>query len=346
MNHRVIVRLAFSITVTVLLAVSAVAIADNTETKTVSVSDPNSSADSYRLDEVVVTASRYETLLANTPDTVQIISRQDIEEINPTSTGELFRYITGASIESGTGSGLPARSIIGLNGLSADRTLVLIDGVKLLTEHIHTGQNVDFIPPKSIERIEILRGAASAQYGSDAIGGVINIITRKAGDKTEMDFGITSGSYGYFGSGMSFLTPVSENARFSHFLSWEQSDGVDIEAPAHRKGYMGYDRLNSFNRIDVDYSEDTSLFGVWNYTRYSMDWSSSPHQRESDLLSQVLGLNHQISDELDITFHTAYSAWEADQSEEENDLIEPQISLNWRGIENHTIVTGFAVFCL
>ena len=341
MKCKIIARsMAFAVTVTALLAASAVALADNIVTKTAHVPDPNSSADTYRLDEVVVTANRYETLLVNTPDTIQIISRQDIEEINPTSTGELFRYITGASIESGTGSGLPNRSIIGLDGLSADRTLVLIDGVKLLTEHIHTGQNVDFIPPKSIERIEILRGAASAQYGSDAIGGVINIITRKAGDKAEMDFGITSGSYGYFGSGMSFLAPVSDNVRFSQFLSWEQSDGVDIEAPAHRQDYMGYDRLNSFNRIDIDYSKNTNLFGIWNYTRYSMDWARGPHRLDSDLMSQVLGLNYRITDKLDVTVHTAYSAWEADQSDEENNLFEPQVFLNWRSIENHTIVTG------
>jgi outer membrane receptor for ferrienterochelin and colicins len=295
---------------------------------------------SYELEEVVVTASRYESLLANTPDTVQVITREDIEKINPTSTAELFRYITGASFESGTGSGLPDRSIIGLDGLSADRTLVLVDGVKLLTEHIHTGQNIEFIPPQSIERIEILRGAGSAQYGSDAIGGVINIITRKADDKTEIDFGFKTGSYGYFDSGMSLLTPIGKNMRFSHFLYWEQSDGVDIEAPAHRKGYMGYDRLNSFNRIDVDFSEDTSIFGVWNYILNNMDWSSGPHRMDSDLGSQVLGLNRRISDELDLTVHVGYSSWEAEQSDEKNNLFEPQIFLNWRGLEDHTIVTG------
>lgn len=296
--------------------------------------------DPYQLDEVIVTATRYGTLLANTPDTVQVITREDIEEINPTSTAELFMYITGTSFESGTGSGLPDRGIIGLDGLSADRTLVLVDGVKLLTEHIHTGQNIEFIPPQSIERIEILRGAGSAQYGSDAIGGVINIITRKARNKTEIDFGFKTGSYGYYDTGMSLLTPIGKNMRFSHFLSWEQSDGVNIEAPAHRKDYMGYDRLNSFNRIDIDFSNDTSVFGVWNYILNTMDWSSEPYRLDSDLGSQVLGLNQRISDELDLTIHAGYSSWDAEQSDEKNKLFEPQVFLNWRGLENHTIVTG------
>jgi len=295
---------------------------------------------SYQLDEIVVTANRFDTLLANTPDTIQVITREDIEKINPISTGEIFSYITGTSIETGTGSGLPSRSIIGLDGLSADRTLVLVDGVRLLTEHIHSGQNIEFIPPQSIERIEILRGAASAMYGSDAIGGVINIITRKAGDKVELDFGAKTGSYDYFDSDMSFLTPIGKNIRFSHFLHWEQSDGVHIEAPAHRKNYMGYDRLNSFNRLDIDVSEDTSIFGVWNYILNTMDWSRDPHRVDSDLGSQVLGLNQRISDDLDLTIHTGYSHWQADQSDEKNKLLEPQVFLNWRGWEDHTIVTG------
>ena len=62
-------------------------------------------------------------------------------------------------------------------------TLVMINGVPLLTDHMHTGQNIEMIPPESIERIEIMRGAASAQYGADAIGGIVNIITHKKTDK-------------------------------------------------------------------------------------------------------------------------------------------------------------------
>lgn len=302
--------------------------------------DTATSEQSYELDEIVVTASRHESLLINTPDTVQVITREDIEAINPVSTAELFRYITGASFETGTGSGLPDRGIIGLDGLSADRTLVLVDGVRLLTEHIHTGQNVEFIPPQSIERIEILRGAASAMYGSDAIGGVINIITRKAGDTAEVDFGVKAGSYDYFDSGAGLLTPIGKNMRLSHFLYWEQSDGVDIEAPAHRKNYMGYDRLNSFNRVDIDFSENTRVFGVWNYILNSMDWSREPHRLDSDLGSQVLGLNQRISEDLDLTVHAGYSIWDAEQSDEKNTLFEPQVFLNWRGLEDHTIVTG------
>ncbi|MBN2377719.1 MAG: TonB-dependent receptor [Sedimentisphaerales bacterium] len=340
-NPRFFVNIA--VLAIILFLIPTMVSAEEAEKPEDQVADSSLPVGTYTLEDVVITASRHEALLKNTPDTVQIITRQDIEEINPTSTGELFRYITGASIESGTGSGLPSRSVIGLDGLSADRTLVMIDGVKLLTEHIHSGQNVDFIPPKSIERIEILRGAASAQYGSDAIGGVINIITRKAkaGDPVEMDFGFTTGSYGYFDSGMGLLAPIGEKIRLSHFLSWEQCDGVDIEAPAHRKGYMGYDRFNNYNRVDVDYSEDTSLFGVWNYTRYSMDWSRSPHRVDGRLGSQVLGMNHRITDDLDLTVHAAYSSWKADQSLEENNFFEPQIFLNWRGLQNHTMVTGF-----
>lgn len=128
--------------------------------------------------EIVVTASRREVLLRDTTDIVQVIDRARIEQIHPTTTGELLGYAAGAAISTGTGSGRPDRSVISLNRLPPNYTLILLNGVPLLLDHIHTGQNLDLIPPSSIERIEVVRRAASAQYGPDAIGGIVNVITR------------------------------------------------------------------------------------------------------------------------------------------------------------------------
>ena len=292
----------------------------------------------YALDDIVVTASRTETLVKNTPDFIQIVSRKEIEELNPTSTGELLEFVTGVAIETGTGSGLPDRSIISLNGLPAERTLVLVDGVRLLSEHIHTGQNIESIPPQAIERIEIMRGAGSAQYGSDAIGGVVNIITRKAKNKTEMGVHTSVGSYETYESGESFLTPVGDNIRFSHFLHWEKSAGKRIKQPAHRIGNMGYDRINVFNLLDVDLSANTSIYGVWNQVVNNMDWSGS--ENSSSLLTQILGGTHAINENLDFAGHLAYSKWVANRSSERNELIEPRAYFTWRGWDNHTVIVG------
>ena len=294
---------------------------------------------SYELEEIVVTASRRETPIKDTPDFIQIVSREDIEELNPTSTGELLEYVTGVAIETGTGSGLPDRSIISLNGLPAERTLVLVDGVRLLSEHIHSGQNIESIPPQAIERIEIMRGAGSAQYGSDAIGGVVNIITRKAKkDKAEIGIHTSVGGYETYESGESFLTPIGDKMRFSHFLHWEKSAGKKLKQPAHRLGKMGYDRINFFNRLDIDLNDSTSLYGVWNQVVNNMDWQDS--EKSSSLLTQTLGGTHALSEHLDFAGHIAYSKWAANASSERNELIEPRAYFTWRGWDNHTVIAG------
>jgi len=95
-----------------------------------------------RVRETVVTATRRDTLLSEAPSVIQLVTRQEIEELNPSSTGKLLEYVTGVTVESGTGSALPKRSVVGLNGLPANYTLVLVDGVRLLSEHIHTGTSV------------------------------------------------------------------------------------------------------------------------------------------------------------------------------------------------------------
>ncbi len=153
-------------------------------------------AEIEELPHEVVTAGRREMMWRDTPDIVKVISRADIEMIRPASLGELLEYANGISVETGTGSGKPDRSVISINGLPPSYTLVLVDGVKLLDEHIHTGQNIDQIPPHAVERIEIMRGAASAQYGSDPVGGIVNIIMRTYDGTPEAGFGASVGTFG------------------------------------------------------------------------------------------------------------------------------------------------------
>ena len=169
----------------------------------------------HDLEEVVVISSRNRKLLEKTPEVMQVITSKDIEQLNVNSTGEILEYLTGVSIESGTGSGYPKRSIVSLDGFPANYTLVMVDGIRLLTEHIHTGQNIDIIPPENIERIEIIKGAASAQYGSDAMGGIVNIITKKASDHTESNISLSGGSYETFNTAIAVRTPVNDKVSIS-----------------------------------------------------------------------------------------------------------------------------------
>jgi len=129
-------------------------------------------------DEVVVTAGRQEQLSGQTPVPVSVLSREQIEREQPEKMADLFKQIPGVEVE---GEG-PFRGIPVIRGLTSNRVLILVDGQRLNNARESTdfaGIQPALVNLAEVERIEVLRGPASVQYGSDAIGGVVNIITRK-----------------------------------------------------------------------------------------------------------------------------------------------------------------------
>lgn len=126
------------------------------------------------LDPVVVTATRNETPLSQTLAAVTVIDRADIEQTQAADLAELLRLRAGLDIARTGGAGQPASVFI--RGGNSDHTLVLIDGVRV--NPATGGAALALIAPEMIERIEIVKGPRSTLYGSDALAGVINIITR------------------------------------------------------------------------------------------------------------------------------------------------------------------------
>ncbi len=129
-------------------------------------------------DPVLVTATRVERELMQVPMSVSVMTAEEIER-NPAATvADLLREIPGVEFHSST-SGIER---IGIRGEDPFRTLILIDGQKI-SEHKSMDGTPILISPDAIERIEVIKGPASVLYGSDAIGGAINIITKRASDK-------------------------------------------------------------------------------------------------------------------------------------------------------------------
>lgn len=138
------------------------------------------------LDRIEVTGSRIRSVDAETSQPVLVLNREDIEKQGVTSVAEVLNRISsaGPAINRTFNNGGDGSSTISLRNLGDSRTLVLVDGRRWVSS---LGGSVDLntIPSSIVERIEVLKDGASAIYGSDAIAGVVNIITRSNYDGAE-----------------------------------------------------------------------------------------------------------------------------------------------------------------
>jgi len=148
------------------------------------------SEDIFELEEVVVTATRTQESILDVPQHVTVISEEDINDLGAADIAEVLTRHTGVSVSDyGPQGALQSLSIRGSTGA---QVLVLIDGVR--APGSHGGADFSMIPLDNIERIEIVRGGTSALYGADAVGGVVNIITKKEADN-KLKIILENGSY-------------------------------------------------------------------------------------------------------------------------------------------------------
>ncbi len=144
--------------------------------------------------EVTVTANRVETTLHETASSVTILTREDLEKLNRAFVLEALAEVIGLSF---TRNGPPGSSSSAfIRGANAEHTKVMIDGVEL-NDPITPGRTFDLglLLVESIDRIEIARGPQSTLYGSDALGGVIHIITRRGRGKPRFHFTTQGGTF-------------------------------------------------------------------------------------------------------------------------------------------------------
>ncbi|MGE6608307.1 TonB-dependent receptor domain-containing protein [Halomonas sp. NPDC076908] len=139
-----------------------------------------------QLSNMVVTAAGYEQSLNSAPASISVVTREELEQKQFSNIAEAIADVPGVDVRSGTGKtgGLN----ISIRGMPSAYTLILIDGRRQnasgdVTPNGFGETSTSFIPPLSaIERIEVIRGPMSTLYGSDAMGGVVNIITRRVSD--------------------------------------------------------------------------------------------------------------------------------------------------------------------
>jgi outer membrane receptor for ferrienterochelin and colicins len=298
-------------------------------------------SDVYLLDEVEVVSIRNKSLLKNTPEIIRIITKEEISELKANSLGEVLDFVSGINIETGTGGGFPKRAVASLNGLPAPYTLVLLNGTRILSDHIHTGQNLNFIPVESIERIEVVKSSASSQYGSDAIAGVINIITKEAGNEPEAILYGEKGSYKTHKIGASIKTPINNIAGIYSFVEYEESDGIKLIEPASRIDLMGYKTLIIHNRVNVEPLKNFKIDAWLNAINTAMDWTNGINR--GTLLIPDLNLEYKIKENLFLSGKAAYTKWESERNSELNSLFRPELWIVYK-TKNGSLLGGVDYF--
>lgn len=173
---------------------------------------------------VIVTATRTAQTADEVLSSVTVISREDIERRQARSVEDLLRGTQGISITNNGGPG--KNTSVFMRGTESDHILVLIDGVRAGSA-TSGGAAYGNIPIEQIERIEIVRGPRSSLYGSEAIGGVIQIFTRKGGKEGfTPSFSIGGGSYGTF-NGSAGLSGRSKRGWFNMNISGKNTNGFN-----------------------------------------------------------------------------------------------------------------------
>ena len=153
------------------------------------------SAESMKIVEVVNIATKTVKSIDGVAATVEVVTQEQIEKMGAESLKDVFERTPGIIVQYGTfpSASSKSKSSISIRGMSANGTLFLLDGRRLAGE-VANPYDLDRIPASIIERIEIVKGPMSSLYGADAVGGVINIITKRPTKELKIDAGARYGT--------------------------------------------------------------------------------------------------------------------------------------------------------
>lgn len=224
--------------------------------------------ETVELDEVKVTAGRVEQELMDVNMSVSVITQEEIRRSSARNVGELLEDIPGVRINNDGGQGMKR---IKIRGEDAFRTLVMIDGQKV-SEHKSMSGSPMLIDPSMIERIEVIKGPASVLYGSDAIGGAINIITKKGGTKPiegEVSAGMNTSASGKNASGAIYGGIDGWKYRLS--ASIEDNDNLKTPKGEMENTYFTARSVSGF--LSYDFTPDATVGASLDY--YDLEFGSS-----------------------------------------------------------------------
>lgn len=242
--------------------------------------------DSLRtLDEVVITASKYPRKQSETGKVLTVITRRQIEENAGKTLAELLNTVPGTNII-GANSNLGTNLTTSIRGASAGNVLILIDGIPVNDPSVISNYfDLNFIALDQVARIEVLKGGQSTLYGSDAVAGVINIITQRAATGTRnTQATLAAGSYGTFRQDAGINGAAGKftyNAGYSHL----QSKGFSAAHDQGGNANFDKDGINQHSgniRLGWQLSKrwQASVMGRLNYYKADLDAAAFTDERD------------------------------------------------------------------
>jgi len=251
--------------------------------------------------EMVVTADREPEPISRTGSSISVVKGETLATSNPGSLVDALRTVPGLDISESGGPG--STTNIRLRGANTGQTLVMIDGIRINDPAAASG-DFDFamFAPSAIERIEVLKGPQSALYGSDAMGGVVNIITKKGSGPAQFNVRTEGGSYGtavtngsVTGSQGPWSYAVTGGGQHSNGFSRFGYRIPPLEVKFGPLERDGFDRIGGSARFGYDAGEgvrlETGMLSSFTRSAYDFATGAFPDTPSSATrqLSQVWG---------------------------------------------------------
>ncbi|MBG3081341.1 TonB-dependent vitamin B12 receptor BtuB [Proteus mirabilis] len=230
-------------------------------------------------DTLSVTANRFQEPNSSILAPITVVEREQIDRWQSNSVIDVLRRMPG--IDVGQNGGIGQMSSIYVRGAESRHVLILVDGVRLNQANVSGSSDISQIPLSLVQRIEYIRGPRSSVYGSDAIGGVINILTER---KTEGGtLNATMGSHGYQEYDGSVKQKVGDRTTLTAAGSYLYTKGYDVEANGNTGGHPQPDRDGFMNKslwlgANHDINDNVSIYarayGFDNRTAYDAYYDS------------------------------------------------------------------------
>ncbi|MEX0945548.1 MAG: TonB-dependent receptor [Balneolaceae bacterium] len=270
-------------------------------------------SDTLELDQIVITATKLPVTVRETITPAIVIYRNEIDRSSSRDLAQLLNQYSGIRLNNIQGTPSANQSLF-MRGAGGEYTLILMDGLAI-KDPSGVGGAVDLrsIPLQNIERIEILKGNQSTLYGSDALAGVINIITNnEANSNFDPSVNLSYGTYNSFNGSASINGAVSDQIGYALHYSKETSDGISAAKDPIGTGDYNADGFShdTFNgRFYLNITEKLTISPSFRYSDYSGDYDQGAFQ-DGENRFDLKSLNPSIratykSDKVSI--HSGYS---------------------------------------